>query len=191
MASAASRMAFERTSIPMPHRTEPYHIISAGPQYTKIDQNGIRSIFSIKQLTFVSEEGRTNVDVKSDSRRKRTSTLLKRRRHTVKRTHISPKTFLDPKTDLRGHILLLVGIATNVRTFPCSPPNTSSFQSFWEEFLQSFEASRHYCPDAVPSLLYICSRRPYLLLLSGGHCYSICIAGYFCCFLCLLPLHSE
>lgn len=65
-ASVADRIAYERYSKLLPHRTRSYRAIRVGPQHAKIDQNGMWNTIWTNPLTKVVKEERPNVEITSD-----------------------------------------------------------------------------------------------------------------------------
>lgn len=68
IASAVSRMAFQKYSKLLPFRTRPYQVFIVRPGLAEIGQDGVQNTVSIFWLTRLAEERRSNISLTSDSR---------------------------------------------------------------------------------------------------------------------------
>lgn len=66
--SDMSSMAYKRYSKLLPCRTEPHRVLSVGPEYDKINQDGTRNTVSTNRLICLSKERNVNLDTKSRPR---------------------------------------------------------------------------------------------------------------------------
>lgn len=68
MSSATEQLAFEKYCRLLPCDTRSYLVISARTEYFTFDQDGNQNIVSMKQLSSVKNEGRSDSNVTSDTR---------------------------------------------------------------------------------------------------------------------------